>query len=45
MLMKLCLQVVAHDHTKEGGLRSDIENLQSRLAQYQSPAACPETKE
>lgn len=36
LLMNLCLGVVAHDHTRVGSLRSDIESLQTRLTQYQS---------
>ena len=36
VLMNLCLQVVAHDHAKGASLRSDIESLQTRLAQYHS---------
>ena len=34
VLMSLCLGVVARDHARGGNLRSDIESLQTRLAQY-----------
>ena len=35
-LMSLCLRVVARDHTRDGNLRSDIESLQTKLAQCHS---------
>ena len=34
-LLNMCLMVVAHNHTKSSGLRSDIESLQSRLTQQE----------
>ena len=36
VLVNLCLGVVARDHARGGNLRSDIESLQTRLAQHQS---------
>lgn len=38
LLMNLCLEVVARDHTRSGNLSSDIQSLQSRLTNYQSVA-------
>ena len=38
-LVNLCLGVVARDHARGGNLRSDIESLQTRLAQYHSASS------
>lgn len=35
-LIDICLGLVAQNHARGGNLRSDIESLQTRLAQYHS---------